>query len=548
MFTSFKKWLTKAVIVNILTHSLTATAFAGGLAITDLDIENRTFDPWDNEEAEITFEINDDAYVSLEIFDEDGDTVDYIAFDDYFEEGEHTVFWNGEDQYGDIVDQGDYEFEIEASVPGDHDTERGYLKVKRLNDNDNRTVTPRLRNVYVTKESFDPGKSETTEIVYTLTTKADIEITIFDDDGDELVTLLDRDARKPGTYNIKWDGEEADFEEGTYTYKIYVRNSDGNYTAEGEIIIDEDNSTGRKPEIYKDMVSEIPYDPSSGKLDFNFRLASSADVTLEIRDNDYVVTTVVEEEDMSSGNNTISWNGKDDFRDYVDDGVYQYKLIAENGSGKEVEIGNFSVEADSDYDENDDDDDKYDRNVTITTNCSSFRDMNSNSPYCEAVSWAVSNSIFRGYNDGTFKPNQVINRAEAVKVILDALEVDTVYMQTYPYFKDTSSGAWYAPYVNTAVALGIVQGYSDGTFRPGNAVSRAEAVTMLVNAARAVDGVTISFYSGQPYFDVPSNVWYANNVSYAKENGLIASATYFMPSSGMTRGEMAQMLYNYYTK
>ena len=87
-------------------------------------------------------------------------------------------------------------------------------------------------------------------------------------------------------------------------------------------------------------------------------------------------------------------------------------------------------------------------------------------------------NIIQGYGDNTFRPDKEINRAEAVKILLEALKVDLA-VDTPAIYNDIDRDAWYMDYLNFATAKGIVNGYGDGTFRPGSNMSRAEAVKIV---------------------------------------------------------------------
>lgn len=85
--------------------------------------------------------------------------------------------------------------------------------------------------------------------------------------------------------------------------------------------------------------------------------------------------------------------------------------------------------------------------------------------------------ILTGYNDGTFRPDANITRAEFAAIA--ARFLSEVYTGS-DYFTDTD-GHWAEEYINRAADAGWINGYNDGSFRPDQAITRAEAMT-LVNA------------------------------------------------------------------
>ena len=109
-------------------------------------------------------------------------------------------------------------------------------------------------------------------------------------------------------------------------------------------------------------------------------------------------------------------------------------------------------------------------------------------------------------------------------------------------FPDIDRYGWYMPYLKTALALGIVNGYPDGTFKPANAVLRIEALVTMLNTGKAKYGIIIptNNYS-QPYYDTPNapdTKWYLSYAWFAKANSLTDNDYYLYPGTYMTRGEM----------
>ena len=83
--------------------------------------------------------------------------------------------------------------------------------------------------------------------------------------------------------------------------------------------------------------------------------------------------------------------------------------------------------------------------------------------------------ILSGYSDGTFRPNNKITRAEFVK-IAESFEALTWGLSPY---NDVDGGHWAFRYIVSSAAKGWISGYPDGSFRPNSFISRAEAVTIV---------------------------------------------------------------------
>ncbi len=101
--------------------------------------------------------------------------------------------------------------------------------------------------------------------------------------------------------------------------------------------------------------------------------------------------------------------------------------------------------------------------------------------YREAVSVLKERSVIGGYPDGTFKPHQTVNRAEFLKMVFAAKESEGGTAQE-SCFTDVPADAWFAPFVCAAKRRGIAKGYDDGTFKPEQDVNWAEAIALLSRA------------------------------------------------------------------
>lgn len=83
-------------------------------------------------------------------------------------------------------------------------------------------------------------------------------------------------------------------------------------------------------------------------------------------------------------------------------------------------------------------------------------------------------------NNSSFRPEDEINRAEAVTMVVRL--ADVTLNGSYVPFSDVSSSEWYAKYIRAAYYADVIDGYSDGTFGPDNDLTRAEAAVVVDNA------------------------------------------------------------------
>ena len=123
--------------------------------------------------------------------------------------------------------------------------------------------------------------------------------------------------------------------------------------------------------------------------------------------------------------------------------------------------------------------------------------------YESAVKFVYNRGIVEGYPDGTYKPDQTLNRAELLKIIVGSKFSASEYN---PYegdacFDDVDGTQWYTKYVCFAKAEGIVEGYPDGTFKPSNNVNFVEALKIMMEGMGVAPSSTASGEWFMPYYD-----------------------------------------------
>ena len=109
-----------------------------------------------------------------------------------------------------------------------------------------------------------------------------------------------------------------------------------------------------------------------------------------------------------------------------------------------------------------------------------FEDFSKGDIGYDAVQFLVAKGVIRGFPDGTFRPMQDLTRAEAVKILLaeEGFAPFEIHPDEIPVFGDCV--AWERGWVEEAVRQGIVKGYKDGTFQPSKPLTRAEAAKVIV--------------------------------------------------------------------
>jgi hypothetical protein len=155
--------------------------------------------------------------------------------------------------------------------------------------------------------------------------------------------------------------------------------------------------------------------------------------------------------------------------------------------------------------------------------------------------------IVGGVNDAEFKPDQAITRAEFLAIAVRALGLR--HMENEAVFTDVEASAWYAEAVQLGVSYGLVSGYADGAFRPGQAITREEAMVILARMLPIVglasqiepakqDNVLASFHNLQQLSD-----WARSAAALTISNGLIYGYEgELLPKHNITRAETATVI------
>ena len=132
-------------------------------------------------------------------------------------------------------------------------------------------------------------------------------------------------------------------------------------------------------------------------------------------------------------------------------------------------------------------------------------------------------SIVYGYPDGTFKPSAFITRAELAVI---ASRFDTLTLSEEDQFTDIS-GHWASKYINSAAKKGWVKGYSDGTFKPDQPITRAEFVTLVNNVLGRKVKTDDILAQAKQFPDLAKDAWY-----YTAMQEAINSHTYTRNTGG----------------
>ncbi|TDA68878.1 MAG: S-layer homology domain-containing protein [Clostridia bacterium] len=143
--------------------------------------------------------------------------------------------------------------------------------------------------------------------------------------------------------------------------------------------------------------------------------------------------------------------------------------------------------------------------------------------------------LVQGYPDGTWGLDKNITRAEFAAIVCRALGLESAAQSAKgaTQFSDVPADHWASGYINLATGNGILKGYPDGTFKPDANVNYAEAVTMLVRAL-----------GYEPAVQASAGTWPNNYLSKGGELGVLDDVSFANWSTAAVRGDVFLMLDN----
>lgn len=181
--------------------------------------------------------------------------------------------------------------------------------------------------------------------------------------------------------------------------------------------------------------------------------------------------------------------------------------------------------------------------VSTTALAKGFTDITEKTKNGTAILYLQEHGVINGYDDGTFRPTNNVNRAEFLKIIIEGSKIKLDVTEDVP-FKDIQGSIWYTPYIKKAYAEGWINGYNDNTFKPDQTITKVEALKILGKARnwnlKKIDTGKLK----STYRDVETKAWYSPYLAYAINNKLLQEkGKIFSPTSATTRGNISEILY-----
>lgn len=551
--------------VSVDKQTVTVTNSGGTTPAYNAHISNitfspsTTFEPLEDEELKIRFDVLMDID-SLTVYATQGATkIKLYDETTITQQNRLEILWDGTNDNDDHVAKGTWRILFTSK--------KGTTELRAVRSINIDYVKPKIDELQMTKTKFDNEAGEFTNVMFKLDEDADVDVIVVQGGSDDDFISEDMEVEKDKWYAVEWDGGSYDYSD-SLDIKLVAKNKanpDIYDTKKISVDLAEDTTSTSKANVTNDYISPVltsGYD----EMTISYNIDDDADVTVSIlkgaTTSGSEVIKLLNSKSQSAGDHELTWDGKNSNGNRLSTGFYTYKITSKKSS-TDVETGIFVVgtvgNIEGSASESGSSSTTTNNNGTIsshvivdggdsgttggvTTDCG-FSDLPSNSTYCAAAAWAKQEGIFEGYADGSFKPYQAINRAELLKVVLEALGFTILPSDgTNLGYKDVQTNAWYMPYIKSAGYLGIFVGDAGkNTARPADTVNRAETLKMIFTAlSQAMKYSPAACAVNYP--DVAAGAWYYSYACAAYENNLF-DGSLLQPATLSTRGEVAQLLY-----
>jgi hypothetical protein len=178
-----------------------------------------------------------------------------------------------------------------------------------------------------------------------------------------------------------------------------------------------------------------------------------------------------------------------------------------------------------------------------------FPDILGDHPNKQAINSLKEKGIIDGYPDGTFQPDAEINRAELTKLIVAAKVDEDIesYNNCFPDVKEE----WFAPYICYAKEQNWVEGYPDKTFKPEKPINRAEALKIILEVIFEESIEESETLEDESVADIGIELWYGTYFIFADNRDLldkqhitvVDDKYYYYPDENISRKEVAETIY-----
>ena len=271
-------------------------------------VEPQSFSPDGDgigDSAKLTFSLSEDSFIKVEVHNSADALVRTLADNARVSAGQLNEYvWDGKNNSGQIAGQGSYRFKVSATAVTGNDAAPLVMSV----------FLSSIPDVKVSKDTFNPHASETTDIIYTLAYDAKLSIKIRDAQGNVVRELISKQARAVGDHSETWDGKDGNgniLADGYYYFTI-----EDSITGLNEVVYDP-STTGSYDISHSITFSVSAFDTLKNEpAVLSYTMPRPAKINIKVRANKYegpALRVIKYQEPVGTGDYQCLWDGRDEF-------------------------------------------------------------------------------------------------------------------------------------------------------------------------------------------------------------------------------------------
>ncbi|OEH92852.1 S-layer homology domain-containing protein [Bacillus solimangrovi] len=169
-----------------------------------------------------------------------------------------------------------------------------------------------------------------------------------------------------------------------------------------------------------------------------------------------------------------------------------------------------------------------------------FTDVETSDWFYDSINYLTDKGVIDGFEDGSFRPSEDVTRAQAAKILAVTLGLDTENVEAID-FPDVEEGDWFYNYVAALTATNVIEGFEDGTFRPDETLTRAQMAKMIAVAY----GIEAEGEVELPFNDLKGATWAEEHIAALFGAGIVEGVAEgeYAPLANVTRAQVAAFVY-----
>ncbi|KNZ70537.1 putative multiheme cytochrome c [Thermincola ferriacetica] len=277
----------------------------------------------------IRYTLSEDAAVTMKVYDSGGNVVKTILENAPKKAGYNSSSWDGKFDNTNYIPEGSYSVVINAVDNSGKSSGDRTVNFKA-------GFQPTISNLSVAPVVFDPTGPTNNQATVSYTLSNDALVTAQILNGSVPVrTIVDKQQRGSGVNSVIWDGKDDNgnvVADGSYIYQIKAQSAVVDTfcsTAKGTVTVEKG-----APKITDLTLSPEPYKlGAAGVLSIRYNLSENAMVSVNVYQGDLLVRKIITAKSQNAGSNGVSWDGKNEANNFVDEGIYTVTVSAVDSTG-----------------------------------------------------------------------------------------------------------------------------------------------------------------------------------------------------------------------